>query len=183
MFLIFAKISFLSTTSPHKTMFFVEFHPLFFLVKDKIMGTVLLKGACENDVYTLPDLLVQAFSKMVANVHERTSINGWHKRLGHPSQKIVHHLVKNFSLPIIQEEHSSHLCTSCSITKAHKQPFRINSLQSTSWFNLYWCLGSLKYNWYWWIMVLFDFGWSFYKVYLVLSNGNQISSKHDISSI
>ncbi|KAL6332340.1 hypothetical protein AAG906_004906 [Vitis piasezkii] len=39
-------------------------------------GAVLLKGACENDVYTLPNLLVQAFPKMVANVHERTSING-----------------------------------------------------------------------------------------------------------
>ncbi|KAL6329253.1 hypothetical protein AAG906_014865 [Vitis piasezkii] len=24
-------------------------------------------------------------SKMIANVHERTSIDGWHKRLGHPS--------------------------------------------------------------------------------------------------
>ena len=109
---------------------FVEFHPLFFLVKDKITGTVLLKGACENDVYTLPNLLVQASPKMVVDVHEQTSINGWHNRLGHPSQKIVHHFVKNFSFPIIQEEHSSHLCTSCSITKAHKQPFWINSLQS-----------------------------------------------------
>ena len=109
---------------------FVEFHPLFFLVKDKIMGAVLLKGACENDVYTLPDLLVQDSPKMVANVHERTLINGWHKRLGHPSQKIVHHLVKNFYLLIIQKEHSSHLCTSCSITKVHKQPFQTNSLQS-----------------------------------------------------
>ena len=109
---------------------FVEFHPLFFLVKDKIMGAVLLKDVCENGVYTLPDALVQASPKMVVNVHERTSINGWHKRLGHPSQKIVHHLVKNFSLPIIQEGHSSHLCTSCSINKAHKQPFRTNSLQS-----------------------------------------------------
>ena len=109
---------------------FVEFHPLFFLVKDKIMGAVLLKGACENGVYTLPDSLVQASSKMVVNVHEWTSINGWHKHLGHPSQKIVHHLVKNFSLPIIQEDNSSHLCTSCSINKAHKQPFRTNSLQS-----------------------------------------------------
>ena len=109
---------------------FVEFHSLFFLVKDKITGAVLLKGACENGVYTLSNLLVQASPKMVANVHERTSINGWHKHLGHPFQKIVHHLVKNFSLSIIQEEHSPHLCTSCSITKAHKQPFRTNSLQS-----------------------------------------------------
>ncbi|KAF5442060.1 hypothetical protein F2P56_037245 [Juglans regia] len=34
---------------------FVEFHPLFFLVKDQTTGTVLLKGACENGVYTLPE--------------------------------------------------------------------------------------------------------------------------------
>ena len=37
---------------------FVEFHPLFFLVKDKITMTVLLKGAFENGVYTFLDLLV-----------------------------------------------------------------------------------------------------------------------------
>ena len=43
---------------------FVEFHPLFFLVKDKITGAVLLKSACENGIYTLPDLLVQASPKM-----------------------------------------------------------------------------------------------------------------------
>ncbi|RVW23831.1 hypothetical protein CK203_094448 [Vitis vinifera] len=43
---------------------------------DKIMGAILLKGACENGVYTLPDLLVQDSPKMVANVHERTLING-----------------------------------------------------------------------------------------------------------
>ena len=108
-------------------MFLLNFIPCF---KDKITGVVLLKGACENGVYTLPDSLVQASPKMVANVHEQTSINGWHKRPGHPSQKIVYHLVKNFSLPIIQEDDSSHLCTSCSINKVHKQPFQTNSLPS-----------------------------------------------------
>ena len=41
--------------------------------------------------------------KKVANVHERASIDGWHKRLRHPSTKIVHHLVKKFSLPIEQK--------------------------------------------------------------------------------
>ena len=39
-------------------------------------------------------------SPKVANMHERTSIDGWHKRLGHPSSKIVHHLVKKFSFPV-----------------------------------------------------------------------------------
>ena len=62
------------------------------------MGAVLLKDACENGVYTHPDSLVSS-PKMVANVHERTSLDGWHKRLGHPSQKIVQHLVNSFSLP------------------------------------------------------------------------------------
>ncbi|KAJ0053514.1 hypothetical protein Pint_01446 [Pistacia integerrima] len=32
----------------------VEFHPLFFLVKDRTTGAIILKGACENGVYTLP---------------------------------------------------------------------------------------------------------------------------------
>ena len=68
--------------------------------------------------------------KKVANVHERTSIDGWHKRLGHPSIKIVHHLVKKFYLPISSTKTLSSLCHLCSINKAHQQPFRVNSLQS-----------------------------------------------------
>ena len=63
-------------------------------------------------------------------MHERTSIDGWHKRLGHPSIKIVHYLVKKFSLPISSTKNLSSLCPSCSINKAHQQPFRVNSLQS-----------------------------------------------------
>lgn len=66
---------------------------------------------------------------MVANVHERTSIDGWHKHLGHPSLKIVQNLVNNFSLLVTTNKLSS-LCSSCSINKAHQQPFRSTSLQS-----------------------------------------------------
>jgi len=66
---------------------------------------------------------------MVANVHEQTSIDGWHKRLGHPSLKIVQNLVNNFSLPIVPNKFSS-LCSSCSINKAHQQPFHVTSFQS-----------------------------------------------------
>jgi len=75
---------------------FIEFHPFFFLVKDQITGAVLFKGVCENGVYKLPDSLVSS-PKMVANVHERTSLDGWHKRLGHPSQKLVTQIIKSFS--------------------------------------------------------------------------------------
>ena len=72
---------------------------------------------------------------MVANVHEKTSLNGWHKRFGHPSSKIVHNVVRQFSLPYTTTQKSS-ICPSCSINKAHQQPFRSTSLSSTSPLNL-----------------------------------------------
>ncbi len=109
---------------------FVELHPFHFFVKDKITGAILIRGACDNGVYTFPGKMVASSSPMVANVHERTSIDGWHKRLGHPSLKIVHNLVKNFCLPVTSKQNFSSLCSSCSINKAHRQPFRVTSLQS-----------------------------------------------------
>jgi hypothetical protein len=108
---------------------FIELHPSFFLVKDQITGAVLFRGACDNGVYTLPKSMVQSSPTIVANVHERISIDGWHKRLGHPSPKLVTHLINSFSLPTINKKNIS-LCSSCSINKAHRQPFRQNSLLS-----------------------------------------------------
>ena len=109
---------------------FVELHPFHFFVKDATTGVILLKGACNNGIYIFPDSMVTP--QNVANVHERTSIDGWHKRLGHPSLKIVHHLVKNFSLPISSQKQSSSLCHSCSTNKIHQQSFHGTSLQSNA---------------------------------------------------
>jgi hypothetical protein len=72
---------------------------------------------------------------MVANVHEKTSLNGWHKRLGHSSSKIVHNVVRQFSLPFTTTQ-KSFLRPSCSINKAHQQPFRSTSLSSIAPLNL-----------------------------------------------
>ena len=67
---------------------------------------------------------------MVAIVHERTSLDGWHKHLGHPSQKLVTQIIKSFSLPIKHKDQVPYLCTSCSINTTYKQPFRPTSLVS-----------------------------------------------------
>uniref|UniRef100_A0A2N9JAR7 Reverse transcriptase Ty1/copia-type domain-containing protein n=1 Tax=Fagus sylvatica TaxID=28930 RepID=A0A2N9JAR7_FAGSY len=67
--------------------------------EDKITGAILIRGACDNGVYTFPGKMVASSSPMVANVHERTSIDGWHKRLGHPSLKIVHNLPPPVHVP------------------------------------------------------------------------------------
>lgn len=71
---------------------FVELHPFYFVVKDRITREPLPKGACSNGIYTFPGSMM--VPPKLANVHERTSIDGWHKPLGHPSIKIVHHLIK-----------------------------------------------------------------------------------------
>jgi len=107
---------------------FVELHHFYFFRKGEITGAILLKGACNNGIYIFPDSMVTP--QKVVNVHEWTSIDGWHKRLGHPSLKIIHHLVKNLALPISSQKHFSYLCHLCSINKTHQQPFRGTSLQS-----------------------------------------------------
>jgi hypothetical protein len=61
---------------------YLEFHPTYFLVKDRITGATLLKGDCKDGVYPFPEDLPP--KNIVAYVHERTTTNGWHKRLGHP---------------------------------------------------------------------------------------------------
>jgi len=64
------------------------------------MGATLLKGACKDGVYPLPETMTMASKPAIAYVHERTTIDGWHKRLGHPSSKIAQHLNRTFSLPV-----------------------------------------------------------------------------------
>ena len=67
-------------------------------MKDRITGAILLKGECEDGVYPFPEHLRPNFKNVVAYVHERTTLDGWHKRLGHPLSKLVNHLIHVFSL-------------------------------------------------------------------------------------
>lgn len=62
---------------------YLEFHHTYFLVKDRITGVTLLKGDCENGVCPFSEDLPPKI--VVAYVHEHTTTNRWHKRLGHPS--------------------------------------------------------------------------------------------------
>lgn len=39
---------------------FIEFHPTYFPVKDQFTRTIMLRGICENSLYTLPKSLVDS---------------------------------------------------------------------------------------------------------------------------
>jgi hypothetical protein len=62
-------------------------------------------------------------SKKVANVHKQTSIDGWHKRLGHHSFKIVYHFVKNFPFLFPQPKFYLHYAIYVILIKHINNPF------------------------------------------------------------
>ncbi|KAF8378637.1 hypothetical protein HHK36_029986 [Tetracentron sinense] len=52
----------------------LEFHPNFFLVKDRRTGEIILQGPCEHGIYPLPS---SSAATPVALIHERTSATGF----------------------------------------------------------------------------------------------------------
>ena len=88
---------------------FLKLHPFYFLY--------------ESSFSHFPNSLVGSTSKFVANLHELTSLDEWHKHLDHPYFIIVKNLVNHFSLPITHNKMNS-LCSLCSINKTHQLPFR-----------------------------------------------------------
>jgi histone deacetylase 1/2 len=67
---------------------FFEFHPWYFLVKDRALRNILLRGGCRGDLYKLDETSVkQVFSGV------KVSREQWHSRLGHPATPIVQHVL------------------------------------------------------------------------------------------
>ena len=77
----------------------IEFHPTYFIVKDRTTKKVLLHGPSRDGLYQFPS----AFNKIpllsFVFVSERTSPDQWHSRLGHLAFRIVRHVLARFSLP------------------------------------------------------------------------------------
>ena len=68
---------------------FPEFHPNFFLIKDKEMKTTLHQGRCRGGLYPQePQLSRRPAHKQAYGVN-KPSTSKWHSRLGHPALPIV----------------------------------------------------------------------------------------------
>jgi len=59
---------------------------------------IILKGVLDHGLYKIP--VNQTFSKLMALIGERNSLQGWHNRLGYPSSGIIRKMVTDFHLPL-----------------------------------------------------------------------------------
>jgi hypothetical protein len=77
---------------------FLEFHPWYFLIKDRATENILLKGRCEGGLYPIVSSSSSSASKQVC-VITKPSTSRWHSRLGHPSRLVVDQILNKFCLP------------------------------------------------------------------------------------
>ena len=102
---------------------FIELHPYFFLVKDQVTRTPLLRGKCECGLYPLPtDKLSSASHKQAYGV-VKPSLSRWHSRLGHPSLPIVDRVISKNNLPVTWDSSQESVCDACQRGKNHQLPY------------------------------------------------------------
>ena len=101
---------------------YLEFHPNFFLIKDRATKTILHRGRCEGGLYPLVTNPSEASQpKQVLGV-SKPSTSRWHSRLGYPALPIVKSVLRNNKLPFVSDNDSS-VCDSCLRAKSHQLPY------------------------------------------------------------
>ena len=90
---------------------FFEFHPSYFLIKDRITKKLLLEGRCESGLYPIKPSDVASLKH--ALVSTTACSDQWHARFGHPSPQVVKSLLRLHNLPYVQESSLS-ICNACS---------------------------------------------------------------------
>ena len=108
---------------------YFEFHKFFFYVKDLQSGRILLKGKRNHGLYSLLPPPVSSASP-AAYLGVRTSLDGWHSRLGHPSLRIVRQVIAKNNLDLLRSSASS-ICHACQLGKSHRLPFYLSASVST----------------------------------------------------
>jgi len=110
---------------------FLEFHPNFFLIKDKATKKTLHRGKCEGGLYPLvPGATKEKKSRVVFGVN-KPSMYRWHSRLGHPSFPIVRHVLKNNELSFLDDASEKSICDPCQRAKSHQLPYANTNNMST----------------------------------------------------
>ena len=94
-------------------------------MKDEATGKALLQGTVKDGLY----LLNQAQQPHV-NLEEKTSLNQWHHRHGHPNMRILHKIISLHGLPTLSSNKNL-VCDACSSSKSHRLPYSYSTHQTS----------------------------------------------------
>jgi hypothetical protein len=107
---------------------YLEFHPDFFLIKDRDTRSTLLRGACGKGMYPLPS--TPASSKQACGVN-KVPLDRWHHRSGHPSFRIVEGVLRDHKLPCSFDSNKDVVCDACQKAKSHQLPYPTSTSTSS----------------------------------------------------
>ncbi|GKD56773.1 putative RNA-directed DNA polymerase, partial [Tanacetum coccineum] len=105
--------------------------------KDESTHTTLLTGPSKHGLYTITLPQLKSINKVSFSA-VRASPTIWHRRLGHPHQRLLRSMLSNFSLPVTNKSLSS-FCNSCPLGKSSKLPLFESGFRSNNILDLVYC--------------------------------------------
>jgi hypothetical protein len=109
---------------------FFEFHPSYFLLKDRATGKLLHRGPSNHGLYSFFSASNNSHPPS-AFMGERASVSAWHSRLGHPALKVVRQVLSSFQLPVSTNKSYSP-CSACLGSKSTQLPFPTSTTRVTA---------------------------------------------------
>jgi hypothetical protein len=110
---------------------FIEFHPFFFLIKDRKTTKVLLHGQCKGGLYPLPSSGSKFWKLVFSTI--KILVDRWHSRLGHPSSEIVHRVISKNNLSCSQlSSLGQSVYDACACVKAHQLPYSVSTSRAST---------------------------------------------------
>ncbi|GJZ02295.1 putative RNA-directed DNA polymerase [Tanacetum coccineum] len=104
---------------------------------DESTQTTLLTGPSKYGLYTITLPQLKSINKVSFSA-VRASPTIWHRRIGHPHQRLLHSMLSNFSLPVTNKSLSS-FCNSCPLGKSSKLPLFESGFRSNNILDLVYC--------------------------------------------
>jgi hypothetical protein len=106
----------------------MEFHPWFFLIKDRDTRRVLGEGPCSGGLYPLASTPTESSKQAFVTI--KPSSSTWHRRLGHPSSFVVQQVLRKNNISY-SPEINPYICDSCQLAKSHQLPYPVSTSVST----------------------------------------------------
>ena len=105
----------------------MEFDPLGLSVKDLKTQALIARYDSTGDLYPFHEAMTTNSASAFL-----TSVNLWHRRLGHPNSQTVSSLLQHFQIPCRKDSHDPALCEACQRGKHVRLPFHLSKTSTVT---------------------------------------------------